>query len=129
MRESRVNGPGDAPTSPAGTGRRWQRQPLGGTKIAWDAWGGSEVEPKKERSRQRFDLVTADPRQQGERLISLGAIHLSDLPDGAELADADGNYFGLHGACESRPSSRASIPVIDPAARVPRDDPLRKDGS
>jgi hypothetical protein len=31
-----------------------------------------------------------------ERLISLGAVRLSDLPDGVDLADPDGNVFGLH---------------------------------
>ena len=74
------------------------QSPLGGTKISWDAWGGPEVEPKKGRNRQRFDLVTADPASEAERLISLGAIRLSDLPDGVELADPDGNEFGLHEA-------------------------------
>jgi len=72
------------------------QSPLGGTKISWDAWGGPEVEPKKlGGNRQRFDLVTADPASEAERLISLGAIRLSNLPDGIELADPDGNEFGL----------------------------------
>ncbi len=75
------------------------QSPLGGTKISWDAWGGPEVEPKKlGGNRQRFDLVTADPASEAERLISLGAIRLSNLPDGIELADPDGNEFGLHEA-------------------------------
>jgi catechol 2,3-dioxygenase-like lactoylglutathione lyase family enzyme len=74
------------------------QSPLGGTKISWDAWGRPEVEPKTGRNRQRFDLVTADPASEMERLISLGAIRLSDLPDGVELADPDGNEFGLHEA-------------------------------
>ena len=53
------------------------QSPLGGTKISWDAWGGPEVEPKKGRNRQRFDLVSADPASEAERLISLGAIRLT----------------------------------------------------
>ncbi len=74
------------------------QSPLGGTKISWDAWGRPEVQSEKGRNRQRFDLVTADPASEAERLISLGAIRLSDLPDGIELADPDGNEFGLHEA-------------------------------
>ena len=74
------------------------QSPLGGTKISWDAWARREVEPKKGRNRQRFDLVTADPATEAERLITLGAIRLSDLSDGVELADPDGNEFGLHEA-------------------------------
>jgi hypothetical protein len=31
-----------------------------------------------------------------ERVISLGATRLSDLPDAVELADPYGNEFGLH---------------------------------
>jgi catechol 2,3-dioxygenase-like lactoylglutathione lyase family enzyme len=72
------------------------QSPLGGTKISWDSWGGSEVDGKNGRNRQRFDLVTADLTSEAERLVSLGATRLSDLPDGVELADPDGNEFGLH---------------------------------
>lgn len=70
------------------------QSPLGGTKISWDRWGG----PTKGRHRQRFDLVAADSAREAERLVSLGAIHLSDLPDGVQLADPDGNEFGLREA-------------------------------
>ena len=67
------------------------QSPLGGTKISWDAWGGR----KYRRNRQRFDLVTADPTGEAERLVSLGATRLRDLSDGVELADPDSNEFGL----------------------------------
>jgi hypothetical protein len=66
------------------------QSPLGGTKISWDAWGR-----KYGRNRQRFDLVTADPTGEAERLVSLGATHIRDLSDGVELADPDSNEFGL----------------------------------
>jgi catechol 2,3-dioxygenase-like lactoylglutathione lyase family enzyme len=68
------------------------QSPFGGTKISW---GGPPVEPKHGRNRQRFDLVTADPSSEAERLITLGAALLADLVDGVELADPDGNEFGL----------------------------------
>jgi hypothetical protein len=74
------------------------QSPLGGTKISWDSWGGPPVERKTGRNRQRFDLVTAGPTSEAERLVSLGATRLSDLPDGIELADPDGNEFRLHTA-------------------------------
>jgi hypothetical protein len=69
------------------------QSPLGGTKLSW---GGPPVEPKHGRNQQRFDLVTADPSSEAERLVSLGATVLADLVDGVELADRDGNEFGLH---------------------------------
>jgi glyoxalase superfamily protein len=72
------------------------QSPLGGTKISWDSWGERPAEPKNERNRQRFDLVTADPTIEAQRLVSLGATRLADRPDGVELADPDGNEFGLH---------------------------------
>ena len=68
------------------------QSPLGGTKVSW---GGPPVEPNHGRNRQRFDLVTADPRSEAERLLSLGATHRAELFDGIELADPDGNEFGL----------------------------------
>jgi Glyoxalase-like domain len=74
------------------------QSPFGGTKISWDSWGGSPVQRKGGRSRQRFDLVSADPGSEAERLVSLGATRLSGLPDGVELADPDGNEFDLRSA-------------------------------
>jgi catechol 2,3-dioxygenase-like lactoylglutathione lyase family enzyme len=72
------------------------QSPFGGTKISWDSWGGSPVQPQNGRNRQRFDLITADLISEAERLVSLGATRLSNLPDRVELADPDGNEFGLH---------------------------------
>jgi catechol 2,3-dioxygenase-like lactoylglutathione lyase family enzyme len=69
------------------------QSPLGGTKVSW---GGPPVEPKHGRNRQRFDLVTADPSSEAERLVALGATLLAELVEGIELADPDGNVFGLH---------------------------------
>jgi hypothetical protein len=58
---------------------------------------GRTADPTQEwRNRQRFDLVTADPTSEAERLVSLGATRLTDLADGVELADPDSNEFGLH---------------------------------
>jgi hypothetical protein len=74
------------------------QSPLGGTKISWDSWGGSPVESKRGRSRQRFDLIAADLNSETERLVSLGASRRSDLRDGVELADPDGNAFDLRSA-------------------------------
>lgn len=72
------------------------QSPLGGTKISWDSWDASPGEPKNGRNHQRFDLVTADLSSETQRLLSLGATRLSDLPDGVELADPDGNEFEIH---------------------------------
>lgn len=69
------------------------QSPLGGTKISW---GGPPLQPKSGRNRQRFDLVTSDLTSETKRLVSLGATVLGDRPGGVELADPDGNEFGLH---------------------------------
>jgi hypothetical protein len=74
------------------------QSPLGGTKISWDSWGGPPAKRNTGRNRQRFDLATAGPTSEAERLVSLGATRLSGLPDGIELADPDGNEFRLHTA-------------------------------
>lgn len=68
------------------------QSPLGGTKVSW---GGPPVAPRQGRNRQRFDLVTDDLGHEADRLVSLGATRLADLADGVELADPDGNEFGL----------------------------------
>ena len=72
------------------------QSPLGGTKISWDSWGGPPIQPKNARNRQRFDLVTADPTNEAERLVSLGATHLADRADRIEMADPNSNEFSLH---------------------------------
>jgi catechol 2,3-dioxygenase-like lactoylglutathione lyase family enzyme len=69
------------------------QSPLGGTKVSW---GGPPVAPKLGRNRQRFDLVAAHPSKEADRLLSLGASLVTDLVDGVELADPDGNEFELH---------------------------------
>jgi hypothetical protein len=71
------------------------QSPLGGTKISWDPRDGPPGARRNGRNRQRFDLVTSDPSSEAERLVLLGATHLSDRRDGVELADPDGNAFGL----------------------------------
>ncbi len=68
------------------------QSPLGGTKVSW---GGPPVAPKRGRNRQRLDLVTTDLTGEASRVISLGATRVTDLPDGVELADPDGNEFRL----------------------------------
>src|SRR3954453_22770606 len=68
------------------------QSPYGGTKVSW---GGPPVAPRHGRNRQRFDLVSADPGSEAERLVRLGATLLADLNDGLELADPDGNEFAL----------------------------------
>jgi catechol 2,3-dioxygenase-like lactoylglutathione lyase family enzyme len=71
------------------------QSPRGGTKISWDAWDGPPADARNGRTRQRFDLVTADLAGDAERLIELGATRVADLPDGVALADPDGNEFDL----------------------------------
>lgn len=68
------------------------QSPLGGTKISW---GGPPVTRKQGRNRQRLELVTPDPTGDAERVASLGATRLTDLVDGVEFADPDGNEFSL----------------------------------
>ena len=68
------------------------QSPLGGTKISW---GGPPVKPKLGRNRQRLDLVASNLSSEAERLVSLGATFVAKLADGIELADPDGNEFGL----------------------------------
>jgi hypothetical protein len=71
------------------------QSPLGGTKVSW---GGPPLSPRSGRARQRFDLVAVDPESEAARLVSLGATRLADPADGVELADPDGNEFGVHAA-------------------------------
>jgi hypothetical protein len=80
------------------------QSPVGGTKISWDSWGGPAGERKNGRNRQRFDLVTADPTIEAQRLVSLGATPLADRPDGVELADPDRNEFVLHSSARGEPA-------------------------
>jgi catechol 2,3-dioxygenase-like lactoylglutathione lyase family enzyme len=71
------------------------QSPYGGTKVSW---GGPPVAPRHGRNRQRLDLVTDDPVSEAERLVALGGTLLSadHGADGSlELADPDGNEFGL----------------------------------
>jgi hypothetical protein len=68
------------------------QSPHGGTKVAW---GGPPLEPKPARNRQRFDLVADDVAAEVERLVTLGATRLGDRDGGVELADPDGNEFGV----------------------------------
>ena len=69
------------------------QSPLGGTKVSW---GGPPVEPRHGRNRQRLDLVTDDPVAETDRLVALGATLGAGLEGGVELADVDGNEFGLY---------------------------------
>lgn len=68
------------------------QSPAGGTKVSW---GGPPVPPHHGRSRQRFDLVAADPATEVARLVGLGATRLDDTDGGVELGDPDGNEFCL----------------------------------
>lgn len=66
------------------------QSPAGGTKLAW---GGPAAVPGQGRHRQRVDLAAADPQDEAERLISLGATRRAELEGGVELADPDGHEF------------------------------------
>lgn len=68
------------------------QSPHGGTKISW---GGPPVAAKRGRNRQRFDVVTPELITEVDRLVALGATRVTDLVDGVELADPDGNEFSL----------------------------------
>lgn len=72
------------------------QSPYGGTKISWDRWTGAVPAGRtRGRNRQGFDVVTADPSGEAERLLSLGARRLADLADGLLLCDPDGDEFRL----------------------------------
>ncbi len=70
------------------------QSPHGGTKVAW---GGPPVEASPGWGRQRFELVTApdDLDAETDRLVALGAGHMSTIPGGVILRDPDGNHFTL----------------------------------
>lgn len=70
------------------------QSPHGGTKVAW---GGPPVAPHVRRNRQRLTLEAVDGDAEAEigRLVSLGATWRAKGPDGAELADPDGNEFSV----------------------------------
>ena len=68
------------------------QSPHGGTKIAW---GGPPVAFKVARNRHRFELATADPRVEADRLVTLGAVELDAMDGTIELADPDGNEFTI----------------------------------
>ena len=69
------------------------QSPLGGTKIAWDAWDGPPTGSGGPGDRQRFDLVSDDLAADVGRLLALGATHADRLPDGVRLLDPDGHRF------------------------------------
>jgi catechol 2,3-dioxygenase-like lactoylglutathione lyase family enzyme len=68
------------------------QSPRGGTKVAW---GGPPVAPKRGRNRQRFDLTSRNVAAEVDRLVTLGATRLGERDGGVELADPDGNEFGV----------------------------------
>ena len=79
------------------------QSPQGGTKVAW---GGPPLTPKVGRNRQRLDLVLdgGDEQAEVDRLVALGATRLEVGADGAvELADPDGNEFGVRAAAGQPP--------------------------
>jgi predicted enzyme related to lactoylglutathione lyase len=71
------------------------QSPLGGAKIAW---GGPPLRPREGTTRIHFDLAPHGTDQQTEvdRLVSLGAAHLSHDPARSGrvlMVDPDGNEF------------------------------------
>jgi hypothetical protein len=68
------------------------QSPHGGTKVSW---GGPPVAPRNGRNRQRFDLTAAELPAEVERLVGFGATRIGDRDGGVELADLDGNEFGV----------------------------------
>nr|WP_198423753.1 VOC family protein [Microlunatus antarcticus] len=79
------------------------QSPLGGTKIAWDLEYRSPAEPRVGKNRYRFDLVSAEPAGEVERLLSLGATRLAPRPDDVRLADPAGNELSLRPERDSPP--------------------------
>lgn len=69
------------------------QSPAGGTKLAWDVWERPAVHPIASRSPQGFDVLASDLDGGVERLISLGARFVDQLPSGVELLDPGGASF------------------------------------
>ena len=74
------------------------QSPVGGTKVAWDAWPDS---PASGREGQRFELVASDPHADLEALVAAGATVLDDRGATLTLADPGGDAFSV--SAESRP--------------------------
>lgn len=74
------------------------QSPHGGTKISWDPWEDPAAHARPGRERQRFDLVAADPADEAERLLTLGATRLAERDGHIEMADPDGHAFEIHRA-------------------------------
>ena len=70
------------------------QSPAGGTRIAW---GGPPLAEKPGPNPQRFELASDDLAADLDRLVGLGAGLRHTDPDGAILADPDGNEFRLTG--------------------------------
>jgi len=68
------------------------QSPAGGTKIAWDL---SPDTPTTGRTRQRFDLLAADPEAEAERLVGLGAASRGERDGALLFADPDGMEFSI----------------------------------
>jgi glyoxalase superfamily protein len=75
------------------------RSPHGGPKIAW---GGPPLTPRTGRDRLHLDLVAAERPAEVDRLLSLGAAHVSTETGRTVLADPDGNEFCLLAPAEAR---------------------------